>query len=101
MTKTAMVAAATLLAGALAGGRASQATAPSGGGGDDGTFVVGYSQSNNAEPYRAQLNLQLEYFMKQHKDLKLLPITDAHQSSATQVSQVQNFVQQKVDVLIV
>ncbi|QIS12813.1 substrate-binding domain-containing protein [Nocardia arthritidis] len=64
-------------------------------------FVIGYSQSNNAEPYRAQLNLQLEYFVKQHPDLKLLPITDAHQDSATQVSQVQNFIQQKVDALIV
>lgn len=67
----------------------------------DKVFVVGYSQSNNAEPYRAQLNIQLRYFMKQYKNLKLLPITDAHQSSATQVGQVQNFVQQNVDVLIV
>ena len=65
------------------------------------TFVIGYSQSNNAEPYRAQLNLQLAYYVKKYPDLKLLPITDAHQDSATQVSQVQNFVQQKVDVLIV
>jgi ribose transport system substrate-binding protein len=64
-------------------------------------FVIGYSQSNNAEPYRAQLNAQLAYFVKKYPDLKLLPITDAHQDSATQVSQVQNFVQQKVDVLIV
>jgi ribose transport system substrate-binding protein len=39
--------------------------------------------------------------MKQYKNLKLLPIADAHQSSATQVSQVQNFISQKVDALIV
>lgn len=91
------VAAITLVAGC-----ASKAPSSSGGGsGGKGQFVVGYSQSNNAEPYRAQLNLQLQYFMKQHPDLKLLPITDAHQSSATQVSQVQNFIQQKVNVLIV
>src|SRR5437660_5530860 len=64
-------------------------------------FVVAYPQSNNAEPYRAQLNLQLEYFMKKYPDLRLLPITDAHQDSATQVSQVQNFIQQHVNVLIV
>lgn len=68
---------------------------------DGGQFVIGYSQSNNAEPYRAQLNLQLQYFAKQHSDFKLLPITDAHQDSATQVSQVQNFIQQKVNALIV
>lgn len=64
-------------------------------------FVVGYSQSNNAEPYRAQLNLQLQHYIKQYPDLKLLPITDAHQDSTTQVSQVQNFISQHVDVLIV
>jgi ribose transport system substrate-binding protein len=63
-------------------------------------FVVGYSQSNNAEPYRAQLNIQLQYFAKKYADLKLLPITDAHQDSNTQVSQVQSFINQKVDVLI-
>lgn len=68
---------------------------------DGGQFVIGYSQSNNAEPYRAQLNLQLQYFAKQHGDLKLLAITDAHQDSATQVSQVQTFIQQKVNALIV
>jgi ribose transport system substrate-binding protein len=64
-------------------------------------FVVGYSQSNNAEPYRAQLNIQLQHFVSQYSDLKLLPITDAQQDSGKQVSHVQQFVQQKVDVLIV
>lgn len=66
-----------------------------------GKFVVAYSQSNNAEPYRAQLNIQLQYYMKKYKDITLLPIADAKQSSATQVSQVQQFIQQKVDALIV
>lgn len=69
--------------------------------GSGNVHLVGYSQSNNAEPYRAQLNLQLEYFIKKYPDLKLLPITDAHQISATQVGHVQNFIQQHVDVLIV
>ncbi|MFT3889349.1 MAG: substrate-binding domain-containing protein [Arachnia sp.] len=64
-------------------------------------YVIGYSQANNAEPYRAQLNLQLEYYAKQHPNLKLLPIADAQQDSSRQVSQVQQFIQQKVDVLIV
>jgi ribose transport system substrate-binding protein len=86
---------------ALIAGCSSKAQSPSENHGDKKQFVVGYSQSNNAEPYRAQLNLQLEYFMKQHPDMKLLPIADAKQSSATQVSQVQQFIQQKVDVLIV
>ncbi|MDQ6657820.1 MAG: substrate-binding domain-containing protein [Actinomycetota bacterium] len=64
-------------------------------------YVIGYSQSNNAEPYRAQLNLQLAYYVKQHPNLELLPITDAQQDSSKQVSQVQQFIQQKVDILIV
>jgi len=64
-------------------------------------YVVGYSQSNNAEPYRAQLNLQLQSYIKQYPNLKLLNIADARQSSSLQVSQVQNFISQHVDVLIV
>jgi ribose transport system substrate-binding protein len=99
-----VVALAALAGGALAGcASKSPSSSGDGGSGNGGKkqFVVGYSQSNNAEPYRAQLNLQLQYFMKQHPDMKLLPIADAKQSSATQVSQVQQFIQQKVDVLIV
>lgn len=86
-----------------AAGCAQSAPSNSAGAGAGGKkqFVVGYSQSNNAEPYRAQLNLQLQYFIKKYPDLKLLPITDAAQDSGRQVSQVQNFIQQKVDVLIV
>ncbi|WP_214319991.1 substrate-binding domain-containing protein [Nonomuraea sediminis] len=91
-----------ILAVALAAGCASKApTATSGPSGAKTKFVVGYSQSNNAEPYRAQLNLQLQHFLKKYPDIELLPIADAKQSSATQVSQVQNFITQKVDALIV
>jgi ribose transport system substrate-binding protein len=79
----------------------SSSSSGSSGSGGKKQFVVGYSQSNNAEPYRAQLNLQLQTYMKKYPDLKLLPITDAHQDSGTQVRQVQNFVNQKVDALIV
>ena len=91
--------------GVAACGGGSDNTASSSGGGSSSSggkqFVVGYSQSNNAEPYRAQLNLQLQYYIKKYPNLKLLPITDAHQDSSTQVRQVQNFINQKVDVLIV
>lgn len=88
---------------AACGGSSSSKSSSSSGGSSGGgkTFVVGYSQSNNAEPYRAQLNLQLQYYIKKYPNMKLLPITDAHQDSSTQVRQVQNFINQKVDVLIV
>jgi ribose transport system substrate-binding protein len=92
---------ATVAATALGACAANAPAANSGSSGSGTQFVVGYSQSNNAEPYRAQLNLQLAYYMKKYPDLKLLPITDAHQDSATQVSQVQTFIQQHVNVLIV
>jgi ribose transport system substrate-binding protein len=101
LARRCLIVAASALLGAAALG-ACAANAPQASGGNSGTqFVVGYSQSNNAEPYRAQLNLQLAYFIKKYPDLKLLPIADAHQDSATQVSQVQNFIQQHVNVLIV
>lgn len=64
-------------------------------------YVIGYSQANNAEPYRAQINAQLEYYIGQESNLELLPIADAQQDSSRQVSQVQQFIQQGVDILIV
>lgn len=91
-------------AGGGGGAATSGGTAGSSGGGGlpkKDTYTIGYSQSNNAEPYRAQLNAQLTYYVKQHPNLKLLPIADAAQDSSKQVSQVQQFIQQKVDVLIV
>ncbi|MGP3960246.1 substrate-binding domain-containing protein [Nonomuraea sp. 3N208] len=98
MKKTIAIALCALLAAACAS-KAPTPTASADGG--KKKFVVGYSQSNNAEPYRAQLNLQLQHFLKKYPDIELLPIADAKQSSATQVSQVQNFITQKVDALIV
>lgn len=91
-------------------GESSSSSAPTSSGGGATTtvslpkkdkYVIGYSQANNAEPYRAQLNTQLEYFAKQQSNLELLPIADAQQDSSRQVSQVQQFIQQKVDILIV
>jgi len=91
-----------VLAAALALAAGCASTAQTGNSGSrNGTFVVAYSQSNNAEPYRAQLNIQLKYYLSKYSDVQLLPITDAHQDSTTQVSQVQQFVQRGVDALIV
>ncbi|RVX41605.1 monosaccharide ABC transporter substrate-binding protein (CUT2 family) [Nonomuraea polychroma] len=98
MKRTIAIALCALLAAACAS-KAPTPTASADGG--KKKFVVGYSQSNNAEPYRAQLNLQLQHFLERYPDIELLPIADAKQSSATQVSQVQNFITQKVDALIV
>jgi ribose transport system substrate-binding protein len=98
---TAVLAATATAVAACGGSDSSNSSGSSSSGSGGKQFVVGYSQSNNAEPYRAQLNIQLQYYMKKYPDLKLLPITDAQQDSSTQVRQVQNFINQKVDVLIV
>jgi ribose transport system substrate-binding protein len=103
-TSATAAAAVVALTGALTAGCASKTDSggsDSGSGKGSGKFVIGYSQANNAEPYRAQLNKQLAYFVKKYKNLKLLPIADAKQDNARQVSQVQQFIQQKVDLLIV
>lgn len=112
--KSVVLIAAFALVGALTvSGCSTNADAPTGGGekpssqaGGGGLpekdeYVIGYSQANNAEPYRAQLNAQLEYYASQEDNITLLPIADAQQDSSRQVSQVQQFIQQKVDVLIV
>ncbi|MFI6938653.1 substrate-binding domain-containing protein [Streptomyces sp. NPDC050418] len=101
LTTTAATGAALVLAVGCASKTESPADSGDGDKGGDKTFTIGYAQANNAEPYRAQLNKQLEYFVKQHKNLKLLPIADAKQDNARQVSQIQQFIQQKVDLLIV
>ncbi len=88
-------------AGAAGGSTAGGASSSTGAMPKKDKYVIGYSQSNNAEPYRAQLNMQLTYYVKQHPNLELLPIADAAQDSSRQVSQVQQFIQQKVDILIV
>lgn len=103
-SKSIAVTAVAVTALSLAAACSSSAGGSGAGSGSNSTgkqFVVGYSQSNNAEPYRAQLNLQLQHYMKQYPNLKLLPITDAHQDSSTQVRQVQQFISQKVNALIV
>lgn len=79
----------------------SQNSSSSGGGSSSKVWVVGYSQSNNAEPYRQALNAQLTYYMKKYKNLKLLPIADGENSVSKQVRDVQNFIARRVNVLIV
>ena len=63
-------------------------------------FVVAFSQANNAEPYRAAQNAFLAGLFAQHKDVKLV-ISDAQQDNSKQVAQVETFIRQKPDLLIV
>jgi ribose transport system substrate-binding protein len=63
-------------------------------------FVVAFSQANNAEPYRAAQNAFLAGLFAQQRDVKLA-ISDAQQDNSKQVAQVETFIRQKPDLLIV
>src|SRR5271165_1942660 len=73
------------------------------GGGSDSArkqFVVAFSQANNAEPYRAAQNAFLGKLLARQPDVKLV-ISDAQQDNSKQVAQVETFIRQKPDLLIV
>jgi ribose transport system substrate-binding protein len=63
-------------------------------------FVVAFSQANNAEPYRAAQNAFLARLFAAQPDVKLA-IADAQQDNSRQVAQVETFIRQKPDLLIV
>jgi ribose transport system substrate-binding protein len=63
-------------------------------------MLVAFSQANNAEPYRAMQNALMEKLFAQYPDVKLV-ISDAQQDNSKQVAQVETFIRQKPDLLIV
>ncbi len=63
-------------------------------------FFVAFSQCNNAEPYRAAQNALMTKLWAQYPDVKLV-IADAQQDNSKQVAQVETFIRQKPDLLIV
>ena len=63
-------------------------------------FVVAFSQANNAEPYRAAQNALMTKLFDAYPDIKLV-ISDAQQDNSKQVAQVETFIRQKPDLLIV
>lgn len=69
-------------------------------GGGKKQFLVAFSQANNAEPYRAMQNALMQKLFGQYPDVKLV-ISDAQQDNSKQVAQVETFIRQKPDLLIV
>src|SRR6516225_916119 len=61
---------------------------------------VAFSQANNAEPYRAAQNALMEKLFAADPDVRLV-ISDAQQDNSRQVAQVETFIRQKPDLLIV
>ena len=64
------------------------------------TFKIAFSQCNSAEPYRTVQNNIMQRDISKYADCELL-IQDAQQDNAKQIAQIENFIQQNVDVLIV
>jgi ribose transport system substrate-binding protein len=64
------------------------------------TVFVAFSQANNAEPYRAAQNALMQKLWGEHADVQLV-ISDAQQDNSKQVAQVETFIRQKPDLLIV
>ena len=69
-------------------------------GGGRKQFLVAFSQANNAEPYRAAQNALMQKLWGDHADVRLV-ISDAQQDNSRQVAQVETFIRQKPDLLIV
>jgi ribose transport system substrate-binding protein len=63
-------------------------------------YLVAFSQCNNAEPYRAAQNALMTKLFSESSDVKLV-ISDAQQDNSKQVAQVETFIRQKPDLLIV
>ena len=66
----------------------------------DGEFIIGFSQANNAEPYRQHVNDELTAAAAEVKQFTL-QIADGAGNVNTQTSQVDNFITQKVDLLLI
>ena len=63
-------------------------------------FFVAFSQCNNAEPYRAAQNQVMGKLFGEKGDVQLV-IADGQQDNSKQIAQIETFIRQKPDLLIV
>lgn len=78
-----------VLAGAAGCGKARQ-----------GKHLVGFSQCNLGEPWRVAMNAEVAARAKDFPDIEIA-YADAQQDNAKQVADVENFLRQKIDLLII
>ena len=79
----------------------SPAPVGNGGGAPAKKFVIGMSQCNLGEPWRVQMNKDIEAAAKAHPNEIQMVFKDAQNKSETQQAQVREFVQQGVDLIII
>jgi ribose transport system substrate-binding protein len=63
-------------------------------------FRIGMCQSNNGEPYRVQMNADIMAAAKEHPELDVI-VKDAQNDSLKQRDQLEEFVQDKVDLIMI
>jgi ribose transport system substrate-binding protein len=63
-------------------------------------YFVAFSQCNSAEPYRAAQNQRMQELFGKKSDVRLA-ISDAQQDNSKQIAQIEAFIRQKPDLLIV
>jgi ribose transport system substrate-binding protein len=63
-------------------------------------YIVGFSQCTLNEPWRVEMNRQIQLAADQHPEIKLL-MSNAEDKSERQVNDVENFLAQGVDLLII
>jgi len=63
-------------------------------------WQIGFSQCNSAEPWREAMNKAMKAEAEKHPEIRLT-ISDAAQDNARQVADVENFIVQEVDLLII
>jgi ribose transport system substrate-binding protein len=61
---------------------------------------IGFSQANLGEPWRVAMNADIADAAKAHPELEFV-YADAQQDNAKQVADVENFLRQKIDLLII
>ncbi|MEW2379246.1 substrate-binding domain-containing protein [Micromonospora sp. NPDC047812] len=105
--RTRTVLLALLCTGALVTSSACSVEKPSDGGdaaaancGAGKDFLIGMSQANNAEPYRQVMNNDVQTAAKSVPGFTVV-VSDAAQDNSKQVADVENFLTQKVDLLII
>ncbi len=65
-----------------------------------GKYLIGFSQANLGEPWRVAMNAEVVARAKDFPDLEIV-YADAQQDNAKQVADVESFVRQKIDLLII
>ncbi|MDE3067082.1 MAG: substrate-binding domain-containing protein [Verrucomicrobiota bacterium] len=63
-------------------------------------FIIGMSQCNLGEPWRVQMNADIRTAAAKHPELKVI-FKDAQNDTLKQIYQLEEFVQQKVNLIII